>query len=117
MSLPVSISQSEPCRVTFFSPLGLVLVEMVQCLWVRLVDEENIHLIHGFLGPYLAQELSRRLGHLMVFSPMEPDGDYELDLEARDKRLVANCLLQLAHRECPKPVSYTHLTLPTICSV
>ena len=78
---------------------------MVQCLWVRLVDEENIHLIHGFLGPYLAQELSRRLGHLMVFSPMEPDGDYELDLEARDKRLVANCLLQLAHRECPKQPS------------
>ena len=27
------------------------------------------------------------------------------------------CLIAVANRDCPEPVSYTHLTLPTIYSV
>jgi len=76
-----------------------VVITLTQTMWTRLVDEENLHRITEYLGSDLLKVLRHRLGILSVFSPLEPDARYTLDLKCRDNQIVANCLLQLANKE------------------
>jgi uncharacterized membrane protein YgcG len=88
-----------------------VLVRVVSLCFSRIVDLENfgIFLRKSTTTSSLRQELIHRLGILNVFCAMTPDGEYDLDLAARDHREAARILIQLAaleHGESISDVSY-----------
>jgi len=68
-------------------------------LWPRLVDEENSHEMLSHFSDSDNQILRYRLGHLSLFNPISPDGNYDLDLAVHEQAAVAKLLLLLSVRE------------------
>ena len=74
----------------------LVLERIICLFFTRIVDLSNFGLIVNDLSRELFNELSHRLGILNIWSPMHPDGNYELHLSCWDHRTAAKLLIRLA---------------------
>ena len=97
---------------------------------LAITDHGNLHGALEFYGAARAAGINPIIGYEAYIAPgsrfhkdagSQKDASYHLTLLARDKIGFAN-LLQLSTKAFLegfyfKPVSYTHLTLPTICSV
>ena len=62
----------------------------------RLVDLHKIHLLWDHLSLRENAEVLERLGWLTVFDPVSPERRFYMDLENREQRVVAACLVKLA---------------------
>ena len=61
----------------------------------RLVDLHKIHLLWDHLSLRENAEVLERLGWLTVFDPVSPERRFYMDLENREQRVVAACLVPL----------------------
>ena len=73
-----------------------VLVRVICILFSRIVDLENFSDILTNVPSAMRCEIIHRLGILNTWSPMKPDGLYELDLACNDHREVLKLLIKLA---------------------
>jgi len=91
---------SDVAKIMCLMPVGhKVRLDIMVCLWSRLLDEENLKFIFDCIGFADRQELYRRIGYLNLFNPIRPDGYYKLDLKTREEYIVATILIQLAKKE------------------
>ncbi|KAJ8598741.1 hypothetical protein CTAYLR_010723 [Chrysophaeum taylorii] len=75
------------------------LVELVVMLHSRVLDLYNFDALLNLLPPAMRAEAVFRLGLLNVFSPLNPDGPYILNLSVREDRQVIKILCHLKQAE------------------
>ena len=75
-------------------------VELTVACFNRIWDLENLMATIGAVHDDIRVALAHRLGWLVLFSPMAPDGRYEkLDLGIRDQRRFAEIMVRMADVE------------------
>jgi len=70
-------------------------VDIAVALWPVFADIKQVHYIHNAAGPENLLALQTRIGHLPMFSPFLPDGEYTLNLAIFEQRKVAMILSKL----------------------
>jgi hypothetical protein len=74
-------------------------IELFTALWDLLLDEENLATVWRIFEAEDRRQLMTRMGHLVLFNPMDPDGPYRLDFSQREEAIVAQILIKLALEE------------------
>lgn len=77
------------------APVG-VLCRVICTLFSRIIDLENFGHLMNEVDSALKLELIHRLGILNVWSPIVPDGHFEMDLAAWDHREAVKLFIRLA---------------------
>lgn len=92
------ISVQQAIRLLAIWPRALAesRVDVVCVLYDRLVDLYNFNGVLSALADHEAAQCIYRLGWLNLWSPLQPDGYYELHMAVYDEREVAKALVRLA---------------------
>jgi len=95
----VTASQAAQLLQIFPEADGATRIALLIALWDLLVDEENMNLLWKLFSREGKLEIMQRMGHLVLFNPMSPDGVYRLDFGIREDSIIAQILVQLARKE------------------
>jgi hypothetical protein len=75
---------------------GSYAVEIIICLFNRIIDLHNFELLYELLSPSDCAALYGRLGLLNLFNPLKPEMTFELCLDRLEERIVAKIIIYLS---------------------
>ena len=77
---------------------NLYRAHVLSVLFSRIVDERHLFMPLDILDRISRKKVFETLGHMNLFNPIRPDGDYELSLQVHDQRCVLLALLDLTQQ-------------------